>query len=168
MRYKRGTVGTGRKHHEISEKTNRSYIPQNIKGTKINSQKFYSKKYDLVGIVDHAIITQDDIILVERKHTKQTKIYDTLRAQIGLLSLLLEENLQKPVTSTLVLFSYNQRHTHFKIDVDQKLKDYSIEMLEQARKVIDDGLMPESKYDARCVDCCYRKICDVGSLHDSI
>ena len=105
---KRGTVSAGKKHHEKSEKTNKSYIPQNIKGTKINSQKFYSKKYGFVGIVDHAILTPNSIVLVERKHSKQAKIYDTLRVQIGLLSILLEENFQKPVTSALVLFSYNQ------------------------------------------------------------
>ncbi len=162
---KRGTVMKGRVHHKVSENTNKKFIPTQLEGTKISSQKIYSKKHDFVGVFDHVIVTNEGLVLVERKYTNSNSIHDTLRVQIGLLSILLEEYFQKPVIYALVIFTKDGKRVQITVDVDQNLKEYALCMLEDTKRIINDGIMPESTYDGRCPDCCYRKICDVGSLN---
>ena len=84
--------------------------------------------------------------------------------QIGLLSLLLEENFGKPVRKALIIFSKDKR-TEITVDVDDSIRNFAFEMLSDARKVISLGISPKSQYDGRCVNCCYRKVCPVGSLN---
>ena len=162
---KRGTVDTGKKHHKSSEITNKNYVPKNIVGKKITAQKLYSSKYGFVGIVDHAIITDTDIVIIERKYSSGPTIYDTLRAQLGLLSLLLEENLKKPVKQAIVIFTKDNKRTTVTVPVDENLQNFAINMLNETNKVIAQQTMPDTSYSNRCVDCCYHNICDVGSLN---
>ena len=51
------------------------------------------------------IETKDEIILIERKYTDYIEISNTIRVQLGLLSILLEENLGKPVNKAMVIIS---------------------------------------------------------------
>jgi len=162
---KRGTVMSGRRHHNVAEKTNTSYVPKNLRGRKITSVKMYSKKYDLVGIVDECIVTSDEIVIIERKHAKQQHIHDSVTVQIGLLALLLEENFGKPVKSAYVIFAKDHNRNEVAVSVDQTMKNYALAMLDETKKIINTTVMPDSSYDSRCVNCCYRKICDVGSLN---
>ena len=162
---KRGTVQSGKNHHRISEKTNTGFIPDGLNGTKITSQKLYSEKYNFVGIVDHAIEMADYVVLIERKYADHNKMYDSLRVQIGLLSILLEENLHKPVRYACIYFTKNKKRAKLHVNVDQDIKDYAIRMLYETKDIINIGIQPESHYDNRCVNCCYRKICDIGSLN---
>lgn len=162
---KRGTVQSGKRHHWTSEKTNKSFVPEGLIGTKITSQKLYSKKHGFVGIVDHAVETVDQIVLIERKYTNYSKIHDSLRVQLGLLSVLLEENLHKPVYYAYVYFTKNNKRVKIHVNIDKDIKDYAIRMLHETKNIINTGISPESYYDRRCVNCCYRKICDIGSLN---
>jgi CRISPR-associated exonuclease Cas4 len=102
---KRGTVMAGRRMHSKHEKTNLFYLPHNIKGKKLVSLKFYSKKYDFVGKIDEAVETNDEVVLVERKYSDNIIIGPTLKVQLGLLAILVEENIHKPVRRAIVIFS---------------------------------------------------------------
>lgn len=162
---KRGAIQSGRKHHAASEKTNRDFIPDNLVGTKITAQKLYSKEHCFVGIVDHAVEMVDQIVLIERKYADHNKIHDSIRVQLGLLAVLLEENLCKPVHYAYVYFAKGGKRVKIQVDIDQSTKDYAIRMLHETRDIINTGIVPESHYDSRCVNCCYRKVCDIGSLN---
>ena len=163
---KRGTIQSGKKHHLTAENTNKNFIPDNLMGTKITSQKLYSKNHGFVGIIDHAIIMKKQIILIERKYANHNTIHDSIRVQLGLLAILLEENLHKPVHQAYVYFTKNKKRVKFFVSIDQNVKDYAVRMLNETKHIIDTGITPKSHYDNRCVNCCYRKICDVGSLNN--
>jgi len=162
---KRGCVANGRQYHHTSERQNKNYVPSSLNGKKITSLKLYSKKYDLVGIVDHAIETGDCIIIIERKYSDFGKIYDTLKVQLGLLSILLEENLSKPVKFAYVIFGKDGKHIQIKIEITEDLCKFALDMMRKTKQIISSGIIPESKYDNRCNDCCFRKICEYGSLN---
>ena len=66
---------------------------------------FYSKKYNFSGKIDEAVETSKEIILIERKYSDNPIIGDTMKTQLGLLSILLEENMHKPVKQAIVIFS---------------------------------------------------------------
>lgn len=162
---KRGTVQSGRRHHANSEKTNKNFVPKNLSGEKITSVKMYSKKYRYVGVVDHAIITDDEVIIIERKYMDQRKIFSTLKVQLGLLAILLEENLHKPVHKAYVIFTKNSSRTQTTVEIDAAMREHALNMLTETRQIISMGSIPNSSYDSRCVNCCYRNVCDVGSLN---
>jgi len=161
---KRGAVISGKSFHARHEKTNQKFIPKNILGKKITATKFYSKKYDFLGVVDEAIEQENQIILIERKFSDYFKVHDTIMVQLGLLSILLEENLKKPVNEAHVVFHKDKRDEVI-IPIDEETKTFALRMLNRTKKTIKTGMMPESQYDNRCLNCCYRKICPVGSLN---
>jgi len=161
---KRGVVISGKSYHKRYEKTNQKFIPKNMQGKKIITAKFYSKKYDFLGVIDEAIEQEDQIILIERKFSDYFKVHDTIIVQLGLLSILLEENLKKPVNEAHIIFHKGKRD-EIVIPVNEETKTFALKMLNRTKKTIKTGMMPDSQYDNRCLNCCYRKICPVGSLN---
>lgn len=161
---KRGTVMAGRQMHSRHEKINLAYLPQHMEGKKLTSLKFYSKKYNLAGKIDEAIETDNEVVLIERKYSDNAIIGSTLKVQIGLLAILIEENIHKPVRKAIIIFSKKKREQVI-VKIDQTITSYALKMLYNTKKVMRTGLNPSSKFDSRCLNCCYRKICPVGSLN---
>ena len=161
---KRGTVTAGRKLHQLHERNNPNYTPHTNKGRKLVASRFYSKKLDLSGKIDEAIEMDNEIILIERKYSDIYDISNTLLVQLGLLSILIEENLGKPVKKAVVIFNKTKRK-QISVVIDDAVKNHSLEILEKTKKVIQMGIMPDADFDNRCLNCCFRKICPVGSLN---
>lgn len=161
---KRGTVKSGKLVHQRHELTNKDYTYKKIQGKKIIAQKYYSKKIELVGKIDEAIETPNEIILVERKFSDYSKITPTLTVQIGLLAKLVEENKAKPVNEAIIIFSKTGR-TIIRVKITNEIKNYALQKLEEVKSLIKSGDLPDSIYDNRCLNCCFRKICPTGSLN---
>ena len=161
---KRGTVSAGRKLHQMHERNNPNYSLQSNKGKKLVARQFYSEKLDLSGKIDEAIEMDKEIILIERKYSDIYDISNTIQIQLGLLSILIEENLGKPVKNAIVIFNKTKRK-QISVTIDDTLKNQSLEMLEKTKKIIQTGIMPDADFDNRCLNCCFRKICPVGSLN---
>lgn len=162
---KRGTVRAGRKLHKQYEKTNVSYIPSGFANAKkITEAKLYSSKHEFVGIVDQAYVGNGSITLVERKFTDSTVIWPTVRVQVGLLSILLEENYGMPVSKCILVFSKSKRVVKDLLVTDS-LKNDALAMLEKTRQTIDTCVVPDADPSAKCNHCCYRNVCDVGSFY---
>jgi CRISPR-associated exonuclease Cas4 len=160
---KRGTVQQGKMMHKRREKTNTSYIPQGIVGKKIIGLKIYSSRLGLSGKIDEAIELKNEIIVIEHKYSNRVEIGDTLKAQLGLLAILLEENLNKPVNTGIVIFTKENRK-EIVVPIDESIRKNALDTLENVKNVIRTGKSPNSIFDGRCLDCCYRRVCPVGSL----
>lgn len=161
---KRGTVKAGTRVHEKHEKSNRHYTPHSFTGKKLIGRRYYSKRLNLSGKIDEAVENDDEIVLIERKYTDYAKLTNTLRAQLGLLSILIEENTGKPVNRAQVIFSKRVRIIK-DYQIDKSMKRYALNMLQETKNTIFQGIMPSSEYDNRCINCCFRKICSTGSLN---
>ena len=161
---KRGTVSAGRKLHNKYEKNNLQYLPQGLVGKKITAHNYFSKQYDLSGKIDEAVESDDEVILIERKYTDNHNVYPALRIQLGLLSILIEENLHKPVLKAIVIFSKTKRKI-IHVSIDDSIRDESLKMLNDVKNTIKNELMPESNFDNRCLNCTFRRICPTGSLN---
>lgn len=161
---KRGMVMAGRSLHTRSEKFNPAYIPKMARGKKLVAMQLYSTRLGLSGKIDEAYESSKEIILVERKYTDFTVITDTLRTQIGLLSILLEENRNKPVTRAFVIFQKSKRVVKG-IRLTSELKNFALQKLESVKQIITSGISPDAQYGSKCLDCTYRKVCPTGSLY---
>jgi len=162
--HKRGTVSAGRKLHNKHEKNDLQYLPQGLEGKKITAHNYFSAKYDLSGKIDEAVESNEEVILIERKYTDNHKVYPALRVQLGLLSILIEENLHKPVRKAIVIFSKTKRKI-IHVSMDDSIRDESLKMLNDVKQVIKNEIMPESNFDNRCLNCTFRRICPTGSLN---
>jgi len=160
---KRGTVQQGKIMHKRREDTNTSYIPHDRVGRKIIGLKIYSRRMGLSGKIDEAIESKNEIIVIEHKYSDRVEIGDTLKVQLGLLAILLEENLNKPVNTGIVIFTKENRR-EFVIPIDESIRQKASDMLENVKNVIRSGKSPTSIFDGRCLNCCYRRVCPVGSL----
>lgn len=160
---KRGTVQSGKRMHKRHEDTNVSYIPHGLSGKKIIGLKLYSNRFGLVGKIDEAIESANEITIIEHKYSDLIKIGDTLKVQLGLLAILLEENLSKPVKTGIVIFTKERREV-LTIAIDNSIRKKALSMLDEVKMIIKTGKSPTSIFDGRCLNCCYRKVCPVGSL----
>jgi len=160
---RRGTVQKGRAIHEIRQRNNPGYIPKNLEGgTKVMGVTLYSSKLGLVGKIDHAIITNDQIVIFEQKYAKSF-LGKTLRVQLGLLATLLEEHYGKPCKQAVVQFLVKPCKT-VRIIIDERIRAEALQTLSDLRRVLDSCQMPSSHYDGRCEDCTYRLVCPTVSL----
>jgi CRISPR/Cas system-associated exonuclease Cas4 (RecB family) len=82
---------------------------------------------------------------------------------LGLLAILLEENLAKPVKTGIVVFTKEKREV-VTVIIDESIREKALDMLDKVKHVIKTGKSPKSNFDGRCLNCCYRKACPVGSL----
>ncbi len=163
---KRGTVKAGKALHSKHERTNINFLPAGIEGKKLVAVFYYSKKYNFIGKIDEAVETPHEVILIERKYTDNAIIGSTMKTQLGLLSILLEENIEKPVNLAIVIFSKNERKI-IKVNIDHDMKIFALNKLDEVKKIISSGINPDSWFDNRCINCCFRKVCPIGSLNSS-
>lgn len=160
---KRGTVQSGKSMHKRRAETNRSYVLQGVEGKKLIGLKLHSQRLGLVGKIDEAIESENGITIIEHKYSDRTKVGDTIQVQLGLLAILLEENFGKAVKTGIVVFTKERRES-VTIDIDDSVREKALSMLNEVKLVIRSGKSPKSTFDGRCLNCCYRKVCPVGSL----
>jgi hypothetical protein len=126
------------------ERKNKSYTPAHLKGKKLVGLYLYSKVLNLVGKVDEAVDIGQELVLIERKYSDSTIIGPTLKVQLGLLSLLLEENFGKPVLSARVIFSKNS-WIESEVAIDSSIRSFALDMLKETRETIVSGREPQER-----------------------
>lgn len=161
---KRGTVAAGRAVHRRHETTNKKYVQTGLNGRKIVARTYHSNKLGLIGRIDEAVESKDEVVLIERKYTNYTQMRDTLRVQLGLLALLVEENTAKHVRRALVVFTKDE-HVTREFAVDDRMREFALRMLESTKETIQREALPDVEFDNRCLNCCFRRVCPVGSLN---
>jgi CRISPR-associated exonuclease Cas4 len=129
----RGTVIAGRKLHKKHEIQNKSCLPSDLQGKKYLGLQLYSQKYDFIGKIYEAIEVDKEIILIERKYTDKVIVGETMLVQIGLLAILLKENLKKPVKSCIVIFQKDKRHI-MRVQIEDSTISLVLKKLEEIKK----------------------------------
>lgn len=160
---KRGTVLKGRQVHTEREKRNRGYLPAQFRGgKKFIERTFFSKKLNLVGKADQVILQDGHAVLYERKYSKEF-ISDTLLVQLGLLAMLITEGTGEVCDKAIVEF-IRSNNKQVEIPITPKILQFAKSQFDNFIDTVKNGEMPFSRYSNKCVDCCYKRICPVGSL----
>ncbi len=155
---KRGTVLAGRTFHSRHSTTNKSYKIKRLNGVKLTEILLYSKEYMFSGKIDEAIEASDEILIIERKYSDYVVVGPTMKTQLGLLAILAEENFGKKVKRAVIVFDKTKR-VEIPVKITKNIKQLALSVLQKTRDVLSSGLIPPSKFDNRCLNCCYRKIC---------
>lgn len=155
-------VQIGREKHTNKSNSSVSNVRKRIGGVSKEQEKYLiSKKYGLKGIVDEVYALDDgsyaplDYKFAEYKE----KDFETYKIQMILYSLMIEEIYNTNVNKFFLVYlrSKNLIKEYSLNDKDKKkyekyIKDY---------KAVIGGHYPKATSSkARCVDCCYRNICE--------
>ncbi len=160
---KQGSVKAGRAYHERHSTTNLTYMPRKTTGKKFTELQLFSESHLFSGKIDEAIETPTEIIIIERKYSDHATIGTTMKTQLGLLSILVEESLGKKVRKATVVFEKTKRQ-EIQVDITEEIQKLALSILQRTKETLTSGTSPIAKYSNRCITCCYRKICEVGSL----
>jgi CRISPR-associated exonuclease Cas4 len=163
---KQGSVKAGREYHLQHSSRNAAYVIKNLRGRKITEVQLFSQTHLFSGRIDEAIETPKEIILIERKYSDYANVGATMKTQLGLLATLIEENFTKKVKRAIVIFERTKR-VEIQVEITEEIRSLALSMLERTKQVLASGLSPIAYYSERCLTCCYRKICEVGSLKES-
>lgn len=159
QRYK---VLKGRELHEKRERINRDYLRKKI-GCKNKEILVYmaSEKYHLKGIVDEVLFLNDGTCApLDYKFAEyRERVFQTHKVQSVIYGLLIRENYQKEVKKGYLCYVRGRNLLKEVVFEDRDFQK-AIGIINEILEVIQRGYYPkETKYRARCVDCCYKNIC---------
>ncbi len=159
LRYK---VLKGRELHERREKTNVDYLRKKLGVIKKDVAVYLaSKTLRVRGEIDEVLHLSDGTLApLDYKFTEFTEyIFQTHKVQSTLYAMLIMESYKKPVTRGYICYAKE----------GSKVKEvlYTERDFNQAKRVISEifdiiikGFFPKkTRWQNRCIDCCYRNIC---------
>lgn len=158
-RYK---VIKGRNVHEDKSNQNIDYVRKKIKGkAKYINVYMVSKNLKLKGIVDELYELEDGTLApLDYKFAEYNdREFLTYKMQMALYSLLAEDVYNKKVSKVFLVYC-RSKNLIKEITFDDKLKKQAMEAIELYSKVITGYYPKATRYKSRCIDCCYKNVCE--------
>jgi CRISPR/Cas system-associated exonuclease Cas4 (RecB family) len=62
------------------------------------------------------------------------------------------------VNRAIIVFDKTKR-IEIQVKITENIKKLALSTLHKTRAVLGSGIIPPSRHDNRCLNCCYRKIC---------
>jgi len=159
LRYK---VLKGRQLHETKEKTNTEYLRKRIECIKKEISVYLaSKNLKVRGVVDEVIYLRDGTLApLDYKYTEYSEYtFKTHKIQSVIYGMLIEENYNSVVKKGFIYYARGMAKIK-EIYYTNEDKTEACKIIDEIFNIIEKGFFPrKTKYDIRCVDCCYRNIC---------
>lgn len=159
---KRYKVVKGREIHKYKQDINKEYLRKKLGvKDKIINKKMYSEKYHIHGIVDEILFLDDNIAApLDYKFSKYNKkIYKTLKYQMTMYALMIEDLYNVEVNKAFLVFTRSKDYLRTIIINEEMKKDVS-KYINDYINIINKGYFPQgTKYSKRCLDCTYKNIC---------
>jgi len=159
LRYK---VLKGRQLHETKEKTNTEYLRKRIECIKKEITVYLaSKNLKVRGVVDEVIYLRDGTLApLDYKYTEYSEYtFKTHKIQSVIYGMLIEENYNSVVKKGFIYYARGMAKIK-EIYYTNEDKTEACKIIDEIFNIIEKGFFPrKTKYDIRCVDCCYRNIC---------
>lgn len=159
---KRYKVIKGRNVHEDKSTENMSYVRKRIEGAaKYINVYMVSKNLGLKGIVDEIYELKDGTFapLDYKYAVYEEKEFLTYKTQIALYSLLIED-VYKYTVNRMFLVYCRSSNLLKELEFGDKEREEAMKSVGDYKKVLRGYYPKATRYKARCIDCCYRNICE--------
>ncbi|MCX7974844.1 MAG: CRISPR-associated protein Cas4 [Candidatus Aminicenantes bacterium] len=159
LRYK---VLKGRELHQSKEKANVNYLRKRL-GCVNKEISVYvaSRKLGVRGIIDEVLHLSDGTLApLDYKYTEYNDFtFRTHRIQSTIYALLIMENYQSPVNKGFICYVRGGNQIK-EIIYSQDDFNFAREILAEFFDIIIKGYFPKkTRWQNRCMDCCYKNIC---------
>lgn len=159
---KRIKVQLGKEKHLQKKAQTINQIRKRIGGVSKEQEKYLiSKEYGIKGIVDEIYLLKDNTLApLDYKFAEyKDRDFETYKIQMALYSLAIESIYKMKVNKFFLV--YIRSHSLLKeIEFNEKLKKKLVKCITDYKKVVQGYYPKATKYKARCIDCCYRNICE--------
>jgi len=153
----------GREVHKQKALINKSYLRKKFGVVEKQSNVYLSSaKYQLRGVIDEVLTFLDNTMApLDFKYAEYKKInYKTHKIQALCYCLLIEDNFQKSTNRAFIVYTRSKNKL---IDLnfnDKDRKDLD-KQIKEVINIITTGYYPKkTSSKKRCMDCCYRNICE--------
>ncbi|MBI5193495.1 MAG: CRISPR-associated protein Cas4 [Nitrospirae bacterium] len=159
LRYK---VLKGRELHERREKENKEYLRKKI-GCVDKELSVYvaSPVIRVRGVIDEVLTLSDgSMATLDYKYTEfRDFLFETHKVQSVLYAMLIRETYKKPVYRGYLCY-VRDGITLKEVVYKPEDFEYAMALVEEILAVILKGYYPKrTRWNNRCVDCCYKNIC---------
>lgn len=158
-RYK---VIKGRNVHIDKSNQNVSYVRKRIEGAaKYDNVYLISKNLGLKGIVDEIYELKDGTFApLDYKYAEYNdKDFLTYKTQMAMYSLMIED-IYKVKVNKMFLVYCRSGNLLKEIEFDEDMRKETLKSIRDYNKVVSGYYPKATKYKARCIDCCYRNMCE--------
>ncbi|MBT3387312.1 MAG: CRISPR-associated protein Cas4 [Desulfobacula sp.] len=155
-------VEKGRKIHEKIRITNPEYLRRKLGVAKKASDVYLRSDTGIYGIVDEILFFDDGSSApLDYKYAEfKERIFETYHFQLVFYGKLIRDNYGVAVNDGYIVYTRSKNklvHVNLTKSDFKKLND----SIEEINLIIENGKYPKStKYKKRCVDCCYKNICE--------
>ncbi|CCK81117.1 Cas4: CRISPR-associated protein Cas4 [Desulfobacula toluolica Tol2] len=155
-------VAKGREIHKKIRKTNPEYLRTKLGVIKKESDVYLDSDSGICGIVDEILFMADGCAVpLDYKYAEfKDRIFETYHFQLVFYGKLIKENYGVPVNDGYIVYTRSKNKL---VRVDLKKKDFEKlnDTIEEIDVIIKNGKYPKpTKYKKRCIDCCYKNICE--------
>jgi CRISPR-associated exonuclease Cas4 len=155
-------VLVGRELHAIKEKQNVDYLRRKLGVVKKDTSVYLiSERLGLSGVVDEVLHLNDGTLApLDYKYAFYSEFtFKTHKIQSILYALLIQEVYQKEVKRGFIVYTRSSNKVKTIVFTQDDFKN-AIKILSEIREIIRKGIFPEkTKFQEKCRDCAYRKIC---------
>jgi CRISPR-associated exonuclease Cas4 len=122
----------------------------------VRALPLWSEQYRMRGKADVVEFTSEGPYPVEYKHGKRTdRTADEV--QLCAQALCLEEMTGKPVPRGAIY--HHSSRARREVDLDQSLREHTVRLVENVRRMLRSGCVPPAPADARCTNCSLQDAC---------
>ncbi|SMC78415.1 CRISPR-associated exonuclease, Cas4 family [Desulfocicer vacuolatum DSM 3385] len=153
----------GREVHKQKTLINKSYLRKKLEVVEKQSNVYLSSaKYQLRGVIDEVLTFSDNTMApLDFKYAEYKKInYKTHKIQALCYCLLIEDNFQKKANKAFIVYT-RSKNKLIDLNFNDKDRKNLDKQIKEVINIIITGYYPKkTSSKKRCVDCCYRNICE--------
>ncbi|MEN6517191.1 MAG: CRISPR-associated protein Cas4 [Methanospirillum sp.] len=160
---RRFKVQKGRDIHQARTKTNIAYLRKDLQVRRKSIAVYLSSAtLGIVGIVDEVLFLRDGTASpLDYKFAEYDRaLFRTNRIQSILYGMLIEEHFEVPVERGFLVYTRSDNRV-VELPITGAARDEAKGIVAAVRGIIEQGTYPDpTPYPTRCIDCCYRRICE--------
>lgn len=153
----------GREIHKKKSLINKSYLRNKLGVVEKQSDVYLSSaKYKLRGIIDEVLRFSDDTMApLDFKYAEYKQIsYKTHKIQALCYCLLIEDNFHTKSDKAFIVYT-RSKNKLVELNFTPKDRENLYKQIDKVISIIIKGYYPKrTKSTRRCLDCCYKNICD--------
>jgi len=159
---KRFKVKQGRTVHEEKDRLNPAYLRKKLKVVQRLRSVYLASAQGIRGIVDEILFLQDGTAApLDYKYAEyKNRTFKNHRYQLTFYGQLIQDNYGLLVNRGYIVYT-RSRNKLVEVPITESMYLKLIEIIADLVNIVCKGIYPPpTSYKARCLDCCYKNICE--------